>query len=279
MRTCPRHPQCHTIHGQHAKKITLAARQKNKITVFRHPSSKGPPQPKYCACSRPHHSQHMQHSVCMRLCVYQRLYLQSRCTEHKRAKKGNGRERQIAHTQITHIITHTHAAAEWAHPTTKSKRKTKQKAEAWDDQRTHILITPVKQNTHRGRERGRPLNAMKTKQKQLRCSAHAARQDGSGACRAKESTNGPAWVCMHIYNGHIIVCASWGEATTRVHASGHTHRERRKCVYAGGARLSRPHSHAVTTAAAAAHATRRSKRGEVVWETAVLLSLSAGVAV
>ncbi|ESS55069.1 hypothetical protein TCDM_13481 [Trypanosoma cruzi Dm28c] len=39
---------------------------------------------------------------------------------------------------------------------------------------------------------------------------------------------------MHIYNGHIIVCASWGEATTRVHARGHTHSERegRVCVRA-----------------------------------------------
>ncbi|ESS60674.1 hypothetical protein TCDM_11788 [Trypanosoma cruzi Dm28c] len=35
---------------------------------------------------------------------------------------------------------------------------------------------------------------------------------------------------MHIYNGHIIVCASWGEARTRVHARGHTHREKDECV-------------------------------------------------
>ncbi|EKG06659.1 hypothetical protein TCSYLVIO_002230, partial [Trypanosoma cruzi] len=113
------------------------------------------------------------------------------------------------------------------------KGKTKQKAEAWDDQRTHTLITPVKQNTHtQGEREGSPTQCNKNKQKQLRCSAHAARQDGSGACRAKESTNGPAWVCMHIYNGHIIVCASWGEVRARVHARGHTHREREKdeCV-------------------------------------------------
>ncbi|KAF5219237.1 nucleolar RNA helicase II [Trypanosoma cruzi] len=81
------------------------------------------------------------------------------------------------------------------------------------------------------------------------------------------------------------VCASWDEVRARVHARGHTHthreRERRTSVCAGGARLSLPHSHAATTAAAAAHATtgRRSKRGEVVWETAVLLSLSPGIAV
>ncbi|EKF98211.1 hypothetical protein TCSYLVIO_010893 [Trypanosoma cruzi] len=98
---------------------------------------------------------------------------------------------------------------------------------------------------------------IKTKQKQLRCSAHAARQDGSGACAAKESTNGPAWVCMHIYNGHIIVCASWGEVRARVHARGHTQRERRTSVCAGGARLSLPHSHAGTTEAAATHTTRQ----------------------
>ncbi|ESS58960.1 hypothetical protein TCDM_12341 [Trypanosoma cruzi Dm28c] len=39
---------------------------------------------------------------------------------------------------------------------------------------------------------------------------------------------------MHIYNGHIIVCASWGEVRARVHARGHTQRERegRVCVRA-----------------------------------------------
>ncbi|KAF5217006.1 hypothetical protein ECC02_010189 [Trypanosoma cruzi] len=60
-----------------------------------------------------------------------------------------------------------------------------------------------------------------------------------------------------------------------------THKERRTSVCAGGARLSLPHSHAATTAAAAAAATttRRSKRGEVVWKTAVLPSLSPVVAV
>ncbi|KAF5217726.1 hypothetical protein ECC02_009359 [Trypanosoma cruzi] len=87
------------------------------------------------------------------------------------------------------------------------------------------LIAPVKQNTQTERERGRPLNAMETKQKQLRCSAHAARQDGSGACGAKESTNGPAWVCMQYIQWAHYVCASWDEVRARVHARGHTHRE------------------------------------------------------
>ncbi|KAF5213794.1 hypothetical protein ECC02_013667 [Trypanosoma cruzi] len=98
----------------------------------------------------------------------------------------------------------------------------------------HTLTAPVKQNTQRERERGRPLNAMETKQKQLRCSAHAARQDGSGACRAKESTNGPAWVCMQYIQWAHYVCASWGEVRARVHARGHTQRgsEGRVCVRA-----------------------------------------------
>ncbi|KAF5215989.1 hypothetical protein ECC02_011272 [Trypanosoma cruzi] len=75
---------------------------------------------------------------------------------------------------------------------------------------------------------------METKQKQLRCSAHAARQDGSGACRAKESTNGPAWVCMQYIQWAHYVCASWDEVRARVHARGHTQRVRegRVCVRA-----------------------------------------------
>ncbi|EKG00578.1 trans-sialidase, putative, partial [Trypanosoma cruzi] len=89
----------------------------------------------------------------------------------------------------------------------------------------------------------------------------------------KRAPTGLHGCACNIYNGHIIVCASWGEVRTRVHARGHTHIERRKSVCAGGAWLSHTHSHAATTAAAA-HATRRSKRGDVVWETAVLLSLS-----
>ncbi|ESS62418.1 hypothetical protein TCDM_09913 [Trypanosoma cruzi Dm28c] len=55
----------------------------------------------------------------------------------------------------------------------------------------------------------------------------------------------------------------------------HTEREKDECVCGRCTALSHTHSHAATTAAAAAHTTRRtSKRGEVVWETAVLLSLS-----
>ncbi|ESS55646.1 hypothetical protein TCDM_12868 [Trypanosoma cruzi Dm28c] len=113
----------------------------------------------------------------------------------------------------------------------KKENKTKSRS-VGQPAHTHSHCSRKAKHTHREREKGRPLNAIKTKQKQLRCSAHAARQDGSGACRAKESTNGPAWVCMHIYNGHIIVCASWGEVRARVHARGHTHREREKeeCV-------------------------------------------------
>ncbi|EKG00248.1 protein kinase, putative [Trypanosoma cruzi] len=211
--------------------------------------------------------------------VFASAYSFKAAVRHKKQER-NGRKRNRRHTRKnTH--THTHAAPGMGALNHNTSKTIKEKQEAWDDQRTHTLITPVKQNTHTGREREVAHSMQwKQKQKQLRCSAHAARQDGSGACRAKESTNGPAWVCMHIYNGHIIVCASWGEVRARVHARGHTHRELRTSVCAGGARLSLPHSHAATTAAAAAHATtRRSKRGKVVWEAAVLPSLSPGVVV
>ncbi|ESS55351.1 hypothetical protein TCDM_13182 [Trypanosoma cruzi Dm28c] len=53
---------------------------------------------------------------------------------------------------------------------------------------------------------------------------------------------------------------------------GDTHRESEGRVCVRAVHGSLPHSHAATTAAAAAHATR-SKRGEVVWETAVLPEL------
>ncbi|KAF5213904.1 hypothetical protein ECC02_013544 [Trypanosoma cruzi] len=176
----------------------------------------------------------------------------------RESEESNGRERQIAHAQITHIITHkhTHAARGMGalnHKTMKNKTKSRSVGRP-----AHTLIAPVKQNTHTGRERerGRPLNAIKTKQKQLRCSAHAARQDGSGACRAKESTNGPAWVCMQYIQWAHYVCASWDEVRARVHARGHTQRvrERRVCVRAVHGSLT--HSHAATTAAAAAHTTK-----------------------
>ncbi|KAF5218126.1 hypothetical protein ECC02_008938 [Trypanosoma cruzi] len=74
------------------------------------------------------------------------------------------------------------------------------------------------------------MGAKNKKQKQLRCSAHAARQDGSGACSAKESTNGPAWVCMQYIQWAHYVCASWDEVRARVHARGHTQRERERKV-------------------------------------------------
>ncbi|ESS55904.1 hypothetical protein TCDM_12603 [Trypanosoma cruzi Dm28c] len=115
------------------------------------PPSRGPRQPQSCACV---HSQRFKHGMCVHVlvCLAAPILAERLCATRE-SEESNGRERQIAHTQITHIITHTHAAAEWVHSTTKSKRKTKQKAEAWDEQRTHTLIAPVKQNTHTQRER------------------------------------------------------------------------------------------------------------------------------
>ncbi|ESS60336.1 nucleolar RNA helicase II [Trypanosoma cruzi Dm28c] len=62
---------------------------------------------------------------------------------------------------------------------------------------------------------------------------------------------------------------------------GDTHREREGRVCVRAVHGSLPHSHAATTAAAAANATttRRGKRGEVVWETAVLPSVASVLAV
>ncbi|KAF5218775.1 hypothetical protein ECC02_008263 [Trypanosoma cruzi] len=152
-------------------------------------------------------SQRVQHNVCMftYACVHVSAYTCRAAMPQKRIQREQRAEREGQHTRKLLISSETHAAGGMVvlnH--NKSKTIKKQKAEAWDDQRTHSHCSRKAKHTHRERERGRPLNAMKTKQKQLRCSAHAVRQDGSGACRAKESTNGPAWVCMHIYNGHIM---------------------------------------------------------------------------
>ncbi|KAF5217988.1 hypothetical protein ECC02_009105 [Trypanosoma cruzi] len=173
---------------------------------------------------------------CVCVCMFVSAYTCRAAVRHKReSKESSCRERQIEHMQITHIITHAARRTSVLNKHSTSSA-IKQKAEAWDDQHTHSHCSRKANNTHTGRERerGHPLNAIKTKQKQLRCSAHAARQDGSGACGAKESTNGPAWVCMQYIQWAHYVCASWDEVRARVHARGHTQRvsERRVCVRA-----------------------------------------------
>ncbi|KAF5216580.1 hypothetical protein ECC02_010617 [Trypanosoma cruzi] len=193
-----------------------------------------------------HHKQHQQrckprvnvdqltHGVCRRKSLVasqgkKRLTLQNKKKRYENIK------RRLNRPQSQHAA--NQKKVEWVHPTTIRQNNEKQnKKPKRGTTSAHTLIAPVKQNTHTGRERerGRPLNAIKTKQKQLRCSAHAARQDGSGACGAKESTNGPAWVCMQYIQWAHYVCASWDEVRARVHARGHTQRvsERRVCVRA-----------------------------------------------
>ncbi|ESS55278.1 hypothetical protein TCDM_13261 [Trypanosoma cruzi Dm28c] len=90
----------------------------------------------------------------MCLCFRQRPHLRSSSADQE-SKESNGRERQIAHTQIPHAITHTHTRSQrnvCTQPQHKQKKKGKTN-KAWDDQRTHSLIAPVKQNTHTEGER------------------------------------------------------------------------------------------------------------------------------
>ncbi|KAF5214467.1 hypothetical protein ECC02_012934 [Trypanosoma cruzi] len=180
-------------------------------------------------------SQRLRYALCACACMFGSADTCRAAVRHKRVRrKQRQREADSTHTVYSYHHTHTQAARSMGALNHKTM-KNKQKAEAWDDQRTHSHCSRKAKHTHRGeRERGRPLNAIKTKQKQLRCSAHAARQDGSGACRAKESTNGPAWVCMQYIQWAHYVCASWDEVRARVHARGHTQRvgERRVCVRA-----------------------------------------------
>ncbi|KAF5217405.1 hypothetical protein ECC02_009706 [Trypanosoma cruzi] len=236
----------HTTHLPACRHLHARNTSTRQIAVSRPPSSQKPPQPQSCASVRPQRSHPSTacptQSVCVHVlvCLSAPIIAEQLCATRE-SKESNGRERQIEHTQITHIITHkhTHAGNKMGalnHNTSKPRKKRKTKTEAWDDQRTHSHCSRKAKHTHTGRERerGRPLNAIKTKQKQLRCSAHAARQDGSGACRAKESTNGPAWVCMQYIQWAHYVCASWGEVRARVHTRGHTQRvsEGRECVWA-----------------------------------------------
>ncbi|KAF5216480.1 hypothetical protein ECC02_010748 [Trypanosoma cruzi] len=226
----------------HAAKFTPATRRQDTSRSPVLPSRKGSRrQNSVLPCVLNDHTppQRVRHRVCVCACacVFGSAYNCRAAVRHKRVRrKQRQREADSTHAQITHIITHKHTRSPrngCSQPQNNEKQNKKPKRGTTS---AHTLIAPVKQNTHTGRERerGRPLNAIKTKQKQLRCSAHAARQDGSGACRAKESTNGPAWVCMQYIQWAHYVCASWDEVRARVHARGHTQgvSERRVCVRA-----------------------------------------------
>ncbi|RNC35804.1 hypothetical protein TcCL_Unassigned01299, partial [Trypanosoma cruzi] len=108
------------------------------------------------ACVRSKTSHHFTASalclVCMCLYVWQRRYLQSSCAPQESQKKATA-ERQIAHTQITHIITHTRSPRNGcSQPQNNEKQNKKPKRGTTS---AHTLIAPVKQNTHTGRERER----------------------------------------------------------------------------------------------------------------------------
>ncbi|ESS61008.1 hypothetical protein TCDM_11431 [Trypanosoma cruzi Dm28c] len=92
LRTYPRHPRQRTT--------------KTSVAGSFQPPSQGPQQPQSCACV---HSQRLQHGMCVHVlvCLAAPIFAVQLCGT-KKTKESNGRERQIAHTQITHIITHTH---------------------------------------------------------------------------------------------------------------------------------------------------------------------------
>ncbi|RNC33432.1 nucleolar RNA helicase II, partial [Trypanosoma cruzi] len=77
------------------------------------------------------------------------------------------------------------------------------------------------------------------------------------------------------------VCASWGEVRARVHARGHTHRERegRVCVRAVHGSLSLTLTRPPPQQLLPHTQHKKKQKREAVWETAVLPSLSPVVAV
>ncbi|KAF5219589.1 hypothetical protein ECC02_007426 [Trypanosoma cruzi] len=234
IRTYPRHPRCHTTYWLHVANITTAKCQRGKsqsLSLSRNSNRRSHNPVRACILSVHTAPRH----VCACACVFGSAYNCRAAVRHKRVRRRQRqREADSTHANYSYHHTQTHTRSPrngCSQPQNNEKQNKKPKRGTTS---AHTLIAPVKQNTHTGRERGRPLNAIKTKQKQLRCSAHAARQDGSGACRAKESTNGPAWVCMQYIQWAHYVCASWDEVRARVHARGHTQRvsEIRVCVRA-----------------------------------------------
>ncbi|KAF5216123.1 hypothetical protein ECC02_011139 [Trypanosoma cruzi] len=198
------------------------------------------PQSESCACVT---SQRLHHStafivVCACVCVNANAYRAA--VRHKKVQRRNRRrEKRIAHTQISHIITHkhTHAARGIRALNHKTSNKRKNKKPKRGTTSAHTLIAPVKQNTHTHteRERGRPLNAMKTKQKETVTVLRPCSQAGRQRCVWCKREHQRACMGVHAYiQWAHYVCASWDEVRARVHARGHTQRvsERRVCVRA-----------------------------------------------
>ncbi|KAF5217026.1 hypothetical protein ECC02_010152 [Trypanosoma cruzi] len=112
-----------------------------------------------------------------------------------------------------------------------TSKKIKQKAEAWDDQRTHSHCSRKAKHTHGERERERsPTQCNKNKTETvtvLRPCSQAGRQQ-CVSCKREHQRAGMG-VHAYIQWAHYV-CASWGEVRARVHARGHTQREREKRV-------------------------------------------------
>ncbi|RNC34305.1 hypothetical protein TcCL_Unassigned02920, partial [Trypanosoma cruzi] len=66
----------------------------------------------------------------------------------RESEESNGRERQIAHTQITHIITHTQTQPRNGCNQPQNQKGKQNRKPKRGTTSAHTLITPVKQNTH-----------------------------------------------------------------------------------------------------------------------------------
>ncbi|KAF5216625.1 hypothetical protein ECC02_010578 [Trypanosoma cruzi] len=168
----------------------------------------------------------------MRVCQW--IYFQSSCATQL-FKESNGSEKPIAHTQITHIITHKHTHAARGMGALNRKTIKENKKPKRGTTSAHTLIAPVKQNTHTGRERERSPTQCNGNKTETVTVLRPCSQAGRQRCVSCKREHQRACMGVHAYiQWAHYVCASWDEVRARVHARGHTQRvgERRVCVRA-----------------------------------------------
>ncbi|ESS60972.1 hypothetical protein TCDM_11469 [Trypanosoma cruzi Dm28c] len=173
--------------------------------------------------------QRVQHAICMHVlvCLSPPIIAEQLCATRE-SEESNGRERQIAHTQITHIITHTHTHTRSRgmgalNHKIKKENKTKSRS-VGRPAHTHSHCSRKAKHTQRESERSSTqCNENKTETVTvLRPCSQAGRQ----RCVSCKREHQRACMGVHAYiQWAHYVCASWGEVRARVHARGHTHRE------------------------------------------------------